>query len=121
MGAAARPGGNIDLPADMQRELEELESKGDRLTHYELLSVAADADGGTIRRAYLEKSKRFHPDACSNTSQHLFVEIDRGQELQQRQQLGCHEPARAARTTGLIVPHHAAPPFHDPFLINSGV
>ncbi len=47
----------------MQRELEELESKGDRLTHYELLSVAADADGGTIRRAYLEKSKRFHPDA----------------------------------------------------------
>ena len=51
MGAAARPGGNIDLPADMQRELEELESKGDRLTHYELLSVAADADGGTIRRA----------------------------------------------------------------------
>jgi len=47
----------------MQRELEELESKGDRLTHYELLSVAADADGGTVRRAYLEKSKRFHPDA----------------------------------------------------------
>jgi curved DNA-binding protein CbpA len=47
----------------MQRELQELESKGDRLTHYELLSVSADADGGTIRRAYLEKSKRFHPDA----------------------------------------------------------
>jgi len=47
----------------MQRELEQLEGKGDRLTHYELLSVSADADGATIRRAYLEKSKRFHPDA----------------------------------------------------------
>ena len=47
----------------MQRELEELEIKGDQLTHYELLSVAADADGGAIRRAYLEKSKRYHPDA----------------------------------------------------------
>src|SRR5881409_3486058 len=47
----------------MQQELQALESKGDRLTHYELLGVSADADGGTIRRAYLEKSKRFHPDA----------------------------------------------------------
>jgi len=47
----------------MQRELDELEVKGDRLTHYELLSVTADADGAAVRRAYLEKSKRFHPDA----------------------------------------------------------
>src|SRR3989454_3461530 len=28
-----------------------------------MLGVAADADGRTVRRAYLEKSKRFHPDA----------------------------------------------------------
>ena len=62
MGAASRLGGNIDLPPDMQGELEQLEGKGDRLTHYELLSVSADADGKAIRRAYLEKSKRFHPD-----------------------------------------------------------
>ena len=47
----------------MQRELRELEARGDRLTHYELLGVPADADGGAIRRAYLEKSKKFHPDA----------------------------------------------------------
>ena len=47
----------------MQRELDDLEVKGDRLTHYELLSVTAGADGASIRRAYLEKSKRFHPDA----------------------------------------------------------
>jgi curved DNA-binding protein CbpA len=63
MGAAPDSAGNIDLPEDMQREIRELESRSGRLTLYELLGIAADADGGTIRRAYLEKSKRFHPDA----------------------------------------------------------
>ncbi len=63
MRAAPDTGGSIDLPEDMQREIRGLESRGDRLTHYELLGIAADADGATIRRAYLEKSKRFHPDS----------------------------------------------------------
>ncbi len=64
MSAEARDlGGAIDLPADIQRELRDLESRGDRISHYELLAVAADADGGDIRRAYLERSKRLHPDA----------------------------------------------------------
>lgn len=57
------PGGKIDLPDDMQQELRSLEERGDRLTHYQLLGIAADADGATIRRAYLEKSKRYHPDS----------------------------------------------------------
>jgi curved DNA-binding protein CbpA len=61
--APSTPGGNIDLPADMQQELQKLESGGDRLTHYELLDIDADADGGAVRRAYLERSRRFHPDA----------------------------------------------------------
>src|SRR3982750_664163 len=47
----------------MQKELQELESRGGRLNHYELLGVGVDVDGRAIRRAYLEKSKRFHPDA----------------------------------------------------------
>ena len=47
----------------MQRELRDLESRHGPLTHYQLLGVPADADSGAIRRAYLEKSKRFHPDA----------------------------------------------------------
>jgi curved DNA-binding protein CbpA len=47
----------------MQRELLALEARGRGLSHYELLGVPADADGGAIRRAFLEKSKRFHPDA----------------------------------------------------------
>ncbi|HET9751988.1 MAG TPA: DnaJ domain-containing protein [Myxococcales bacterium] len=63
MGAAQDRGGHLDLPEDIQRELQDLEARGERLTHYQLLGVAADADGGAIRRAYLEKSKRFHPDA----------------------------------------------------------
>lgn len=57
------PGGTIDLPPDMQRELRDLEARGDRVSHYELLGLSADADGGAVRRAYLERSKRFHPDA----------------------------------------------------------
>src|SRR5438067_2966545 len=64
LGAAeTSPGGIIELPADMQNELLQLEARGDRLTHYELLGVGADADARAVRRAYLEKSKRFHPDA----------------------------------------------------------
>jgi curved DNA-binding protein CbpA len=47
----------------MQRELRSLEERGDRLTHYELLGIAADADGAAIRRAYLLTSKRYHPDS----------------------------------------------------------
>jgi curved DNA-binding protein CbpA len=56
-------GGLIELPSDMQGELRALESRGARVSHYELLGVPADADGAAIRRAYLEKSKRLHPDA----------------------------------------------------------
>ena len=47
----------------MQRELRDLESRSGPLTHYQLIGISADADSGAIRRAYLEKSKRFHPDA----------------------------------------------------------
>lgn len=59
-GSANRP---TELPAPLQRELLELESRAERVTHYELLGIAPDADGAALRRAYLEKSKRFHPDA----------------------------------------------------------
>ena len=58
MVAVQNAGGAIDLPADMQRELRDLEARGDRLTHYELLGITAAADAAAIRRAYLVKSKR---------------------------------------------------------------
>src|SRR5262245_5849335 len=63
MAVQFSPGGPIGLPADLQRELGELEEKGPRLTHYELLGITGDADSSSIRRAYLERSKRYHPDA----------------------------------------------------------
>jgi len=53
----------IDLPLDIQDELRAFDARGDRISHYELLGIGADADGGAIRRAYLERSKRFHPDS----------------------------------------------------------
>jgi curved DNA-binding protein CbpA len=64
LGAAPLPtGGLIELPTDIQGELRALESRASQLSHYELLGITADADGAAIRRAYFEKSKRFHPDA----------------------------------------------------------
>ena len=54
---------DIELPLDIQNELRALEARGDAISHYALLGIPADADGGAIRRAYLECSKRFHPDA----------------------------------------------------------
>ena len=75
MVAVQNAGGAIDLPADMQRELRDLEARGDRLTHYELLGITAAADGADIRRAYLEKSRRFHPDAWFRKDLGLFAPL----------------------------------------------
>jgi len=58
-----RTGGFIELSSDMQGELRALEARGARVSHYELLGIPADADRASIRRAYLEKSKKLHPDA----------------------------------------------------------
>ncbi len=47
----------------MKHELRDLESRGDALSYYQLLGVTAEVDVANIRRAFLERSKRFHPDA----------------------------------------------------------
>jgi hypothetical protein len=54
---------SIDLPVDIQKELRSFEERGEQVSHYELLGMGAHADGGEIRRVYLERSKRFHPDS----------------------------------------------------------
>jgi len=59
---ASSAGGGSDLPADIQKELRDLDRHAD-LSHYQLLGVTADADGAAIRRAFVERSKRFHPDS----------------------------------------------------------
>jgi curved DNA-binding protein CbpA len=58
----ARSGGT-DLPQDLRDELADFESRSRSLSHYEMLGVAPDADAAAIRRAYLERSRRYHPDA----------------------------------------------------------
>jgi curved DNA-binding protein CbpA len=53
----------LEIPPGLQRELQDLASREGRISHYELLGVPADADGGAVRRAFLDKSRTFHPDA----------------------------------------------------------
>jgi curved DNA-binding protein CbpA len=53
----------LEIPPELQRELQDLASREGRISHYELLGVPADAEGGAIRRAFLDKSRVFHPDA----------------------------------------------------------
>jgi len=98
MGAAQDRGGRLDLPEEMQRELRDLESRGAKLTHYELLGIGADADGGDIRRAYLEKSKRFHPDAWYRKETGAFAPLLSKwfQKLVAAYQVLCDEELRGA-------------------------
>jgi curved DNA-binding protein CbpA len=53
----------LDLPPDLQAELRAFEAAGRDVSLYDLLGVAPDADAATIRRAYLDRSRRYHPDA----------------------------------------------------------
>jgi len=53
----------IDLPPDLQAELRAFESAGRDVSLYQLLGVAPDSDAASIRRAYLDRSRRYHPDA----------------------------------------------------------
>ena len=52
---------SLDLDPKIQEELLEFANGLDRPYH-ELLGVAADADNRAIKKAYFQKSKRFHPD-----------------------------------------------------------
>src|ERR1700716_3758869 len=55
--------GGTDLPPELQSELRTFEATGRDISLYDLLGVTPDSDGGTIRRAYLDRSRRYHPDA----------------------------------------------------------
>jgi curved DNA-binding protein CbpA len=56
-------GGGADLPEELRRELVDFEKRSRGLSHYEMLGIAPDAEPGDVRRAYLERSRRYHPDA----------------------------------------------------------
>ena len=53
----------IDLPPDLQSELRTFDAAGRDVSLYDLLGIGPDADGATVRRAYLDRSRRYHPDA----------------------------------------------------------
>ena len=52
---------SLDIDLELQKELIALASDRERPYH-EVLGVARDADAKTIKRAYFQKSKRYHPD-----------------------------------------------------------
>ncbi len=50
------------LPAPLARQIDDLWDALDRLSYYELLGVAPDADRNALQAAFHEKSLRLHPD-----------------------------------------------------------
>jgi len=52
-----------DLPEGLRQELLQMQVRGEHLTHYEVLGLDATADAAAIRGAYLDRTRRFHPDA----------------------------------------------------------
>ncbi len=52
---------SLDLPIGLQREILDFEKTLD-LPYHEVLGVPRDADSRSIKRAYFQLSKRFHPD-----------------------------------------------------------
>src|SRR5947209_12094188 len=52
-----------DLPPELERELVGLRVLGDRASHYQVLGLDAGADLLAIRAAYIDRSKRWHPDS----------------------------------------------------------
>ncbi|KPM05667.1 lethal (2) tumorous imaginal discs-like protein [Sarcoptes scabiei] len=56
----------------------ELDSK----CHYEVLGVATDASLAEIKKAFYEKSKKYHPDVCDDSEAvKLFHDITKAYEI----------------------------------------
>ncbi len=56
------PADGIDLTPEERAAVDHFHNLRQQATHYELLSIAADADRKAVRDAYFALSKRFHPD-----------------------------------------------------------
>ncbi len=54
---------DVQIDGELQETIIKAFHRSDKLNHYELLGVAADADRAEIRKAYFALSKTFHPDA----------------------------------------------------------
>jgi curved DNA-binding protein CbpA len=53
---------DIDLDTDLKKRILFLFANLNRLSHYRMLGVPASATSAEIRKAFLERSKEFHPD-----------------------------------------------------------
>lgn len=53
---------NVELDLDKKKEILFLYYQREKLSHFVLLGVAADASHEEIRKAYLARSREFHPD-----------------------------------------------------------
>lgn len=54
---------DVDLDLEKKKQVLFTFHRLDQMSHYRLLGVAPSATEAEIRRAYLEKSKQFHPDS----------------------------------------------------------
>jgi curved DNA-binding protein CbpA len=54
---------DVEIDEALQEKIQQTFKQADRLTHYELLGVATDAERSEIRKAYFALSKTFHPDS----------------------------------------------------------
>ncbi len=59
-------GGPVDIPESFCAEIRELARGLPRMTYHELLGIERDADVDSVRRAFFERSKVFHPDRYFN-------------------------------------------------------
>jgi curved DNA-binding protein CbpA len=53
---------SLDLPVDVQEQVLVFDEKLDRCSYFEILGVPRGADLRSVKRAYFELSKSFHPD-----------------------------------------------------------
>jgi curved DNA-binding protein CbpA len=56
------PLADVELDVDHQREIHDLHGRLEDLDLYAILGVARGADKKTVKRAYFERTARFHPD-----------------------------------------------------------
>jgi len=54
--------GKADISAEEKRHLDDLDGRLSSMTPWELLALTGDPTGADIKRAYLNATKRYHPD-----------------------------------------------------------
>jgi curved DNA-binding protein CbpA len=64
--------GEVDLPDDLQEEIRELARRMPSLDCYALLGVGRTAGPDDVRRAFFQRSKRYHPDRYFNRKTGAF-------------------------------------------------